>query len=386
MNFGFNKEEETFREEIGQFLKSESELVDKVRTEVDGGAGQGLWSKELIRKLGAKGYLTPSWPEKYGGLDKQHIYTYIAHEEIAYWVGALIVVGVTFAGPSILLFGTEKQKEEYLPRIAKGEILFALGYTEPQAGSDLAALEMRADRDGDYYVINGQKTFNTAPHFADYHWLAARTAPDAPKHRGISLFVVDLRTPGITVRPMIGLGKFRVNEVFYDDVKVPKENLVGEEDRGWYYMSTALSLERTWLVGVAQRDLDELLAYARSTERDGRAISDDPIVKNDLAQLAIEMEMSRLLALRVTCLRDKGIIADYEAAMSKMFGSEVQYRLEDQWMKILSLYGSLEMGAIDAPLNGRVSRWYFRAIRDIITRGTNEIMKAIIARRKLSLP
>lgn len=386
MNFRFNKEEETFREEVGQFLKSESELVEKVRTEVDGGAGQGLWSKELIRKLGAKGYLTPSWPEKYGGLDKQHIYTYIAHEEIAYWVGALIVVGVTFAGPSILLFGTEKQKEEYLPRIAKGEILFALGYTEPQAGSDLAALEMRAARDGDYYVINGQKTFNTAPHFADYHWLAARTAPDAPKHRGISLFVVDLKTPGITVRPMIGLGKFRVNEVFYDDVKVHKENLVGEEDRGWYYMSTALSLERTWLVGVVQRDLDELLAYAKSTERDGRPISDDPIVKNDLAQLAIEMEMSRLLALRVTCLRDKGIIADYEAAMSKMFGSEVQYRLEDQWMKILSLYGSLEMGSIDAPLNGRVSRWYFRAIRDIITRGTNEIMKAIIARRKLSLP
>jgi len=385
MNFTFSKEELDFREEVRQFLESESELLERVRIEIDDGAGQGPWSKELIRKLGCKGYLTPSWPEKYGGLGKPPIYTYIAHEEIAYWVGALIIVGVTFTGPSILLFGTEKQKEEYLPKIARGEILFALGYTEPQAGSDLAALEMRAVRDNDNYIINGQKTFNTAPHFADYHWLAARTDPSAPKHRGISLFIVDLKTPGITIRPMIGLGKFRVNEVFYDNVKVPKENLVGEENRGWYHMSTALSLERTWLVGTTQRDFDELLSYAR-TERDGRFLADDPMIKQDMAQLAIEIEMARLLALRVTCLRNKGISADCEAAMSKMFGSEVQYRLEDEWMKILSLYGSLEMGSEVGPLGGRVSRWYFRAVRDMLTRGTNEIMKAIIARRRLALP
>jgi len=386
MNFSFSKEEEDFHEEIRQFLRRESELVEQVRIEIDDGAGQGPWSKELIRKLGAKGYLTPSWPEKYGGLGKPPIYTYIAHEEIAYLVGALIIVGVTFTGPSILLFGTEKQKEEYLPKIARGEVLFALGYTEPQAGSDLVALEMRAVREGDYYIINGQKTFNTAPHFADYHWLAARTDPSASKHRGISLFIVDLKSPGISIRPMIGLGKFRVNEVFYDDVKVPKENLVGEENRGWYHMSTALSLERTWLVGITQRDFDELLSYARSTEQDGRLLADDPMIKQEMAQLAIEIEMARLLALRVTCLRDKGTAADCEAAMSKMFGSEVQYRLEDEWMKILSLYGSLEMGSAGVPLDGRVSRWYFRAVRDVLTRGTNEIMKAIIARRKLDLP
>jgi hypothetical protein len=386
MNFRFSKDEADFREEIRELLKDESQLVERVRTEIDDGAGQGPWSKKLIRKLGGNGYLTPSWPEKYGGLGKPPIYTCIAHEEIAYLVGALVIVGVTFAGPSILLFGTEKQKEDYLPRIARGDILFALGYTEPQAGSDLAALEMRAVRDGDCYIISGQKTFNTAPHFADYHWLAVRTDPSAPKHRGISLFIVDLKSPGITICPMLGLGKFRVNEVFYDNVKVPKENLVGEENRGWYYVSTALSLERTWLVGITQRDFDELLAYAKSTKRDGRLIADDPVIKQHIAQLAIEIEMARLLALRVTCLRNKGAVADYEAAMSKMFGSEVQYRLEDEWMKILSLYGSLEMGSAGAPLDGRVSRWYFRAVRDMLTRGTNEIMKAIIARRKLELP
>lgn len=386
MNFSFTKEEAGFREEIHQFLKGKSELVERVRIEIDAGTGQGDYSKELIRQLGAKGYLTPSWPEKYGGLGKPSIYTYIAHEEIAYWVGALIIVGVTFTGPSILLFGTEDQKEKYLPKIARGEMLFALGYTEPQAGSDLAALEMRAVREGGHYVINGQKTFNTAPHFADYHWLAARTDPDASKHRGISLFIVDLKDPGITIRPMTGLGKFRVNEVFYDNVKVPKENLVGEENRGWYHMTTALSLERTWLVGTTQRDFDELLSYARSTRRDRRLVTDDTIIKKDMAQLAIEIEMARLLALRVTCLRDKGTVADCEAAMSKMFGSEVQYRLEDEWMKILSLYGLLEMGTVDAPIGGRVNLWYFRAVRDILTRGTNEIMKTIIARRKLVLP
>ncbi|MFC2067205.1 acyl-CoA dehydrogenase family protein [Chloroflexota bacterium] len=386
MNFKFSKEEKKFCEEVRNFLLAESELVEDVRIEIDVGAGQGPRSKELIRKLGAKSYLTPSWPEKYGGLDKPPIYTFIAHEEIAYHVGALIIAGVTFSGPSILLFGSEQQKEKYLLKIARGEILFALGYTEPQAGSDLAALEMHAVREGDYYIINGQKTFNTAPHFSDYHWLAARTDPSVSKHKGISLFIVDLKSPGITIRPMTGVGKFMVNEVFYDDVKVPVENRVGEENRGWYYISTALSLERTWLVGIAQRDFDELLAYAKGTSKDERPIADDPLIRQELAQLAIRIEMSHLLALRVTCLRDKGIVADYEAAMSKMFGSEAQYGVENEWMKILSLYGTLQMGSASAPFDGRVGQWYFRAVRDLLTRGTNEIMKAIIARRKLGLP
>lgn len=385
MNFRFSEEEE-FRDEVRNFLTSESKLVEQVRIEIDSGTGQGPSSKELIRKLGTKGYLTPAWPKKYGGLGKSPIYTYLAHEEIAYHVGAIIIVGVTFSGPSILLFGNEQQKEKYLPKIAKGESLFALGYTEPEAGSDLSALEMRATRHGDYYIINGQKTFNTAPHFADYHWLAARTDPNVPKHKGISLFIVDLKSPGITIRPMIGLGNFQVNEVFYDDVKVPAENRVGEENRGWYYIRTALSLERVWLVGIAQRDFDELLAYCKSAYINDRPISESPIIRQELAQLAIRLEMARLLALRVIHLRSKEVVADYEAAMSKMFGSEAQYAVEDEWMKVISLYGTLRMGSPDAPFDGRVSNWHFRGIRDTLTRGTTEIMKLIIARRKLELP
>ena len=165
---------------------------------------------------------------------------------MAYYVGRIGAVGAGMAGPVILRFGTEEQKETFLPPIARGETEFALGYTEPEAGSDLASLQIRAVRDGDCYIINGQKMFNTASHYAQYHWLAARTDPTAKKHHGISIFIMDLDSPGITIHPLIGLGKVRTNEVFYDDVKVPATRLVGEENRGWEYLTAALAHERTW--------------------------------------------------------------------------------------------------------------------------------------------
>jgi len=384
MDFRFSKEEEEFRQEIREFLKSEAELIEKVRLETDLGAGQGPASKELIRKLGDKSYLTPSWPKKYGGLDKSYIERYIAAEELSYYVGNLTIVGASMVGPTILLFGTDEQKETFLPKIARGESIFALGYTEPQAGSDLASLELRAVRDGDYYVLNGQKVFNTGVHFADYHWVAARTDPTVAKHRGLSLFTVDMNSPGITIRPMMGLGKFRTNEVFYDDVKVPKERLVGKENKGWRCLVTALSFERTWLVGDSQRVFEELLDYAKENRGESNPI--DPVVRQAIAQLAIELELTRLLGIRIACMLNKGAVSDYEAATAKIFGSETSYRLHSEWMKLLSLYGQLDIYSRRAPLDGRVSRWFYHATLDLLTRGTSEIMKNIIAQRKLDLP
>jgi len=384
MDFSLTKQEEEFRQDVRGFLQSESELIEEVRLEIDIGAGQGPASKKLIKKLGAKGYLAPSWPKEYGGLEKSYIERYIASEEVSYYVGNLVIAGVSMVGPTIMLFGTDEQKRTFLPKIAKGDTLFALGYTEPEAGSDLAALELRAVRDGDYYILNGQKVYNTAPHFTEYHWVAARTDPTVAKHRGLSLFIVDMNSPGITIRPMMGLGKFRTNEVFFDNVKVPVERLVGGENKGWRCLITALSFERTWLVGDLQRTFEELLAYIKENKRKGKRI--DVVLRREMACLFVKIELTRLLGMRIAHLTNKGIVPDYEAAMAKIFGSETSYHLNSLWMKALSFYGQLDMHSKCAPLGGRVNRWYFMATRDLLTRGTSEIMKNIIAQRKLDMP
>jgi len=388
MEFRFTKEEEEFRQVIRQFFQSQSELIEKVRQEADSGAGWGQWTWEFMQKTGTKGYLAPSWPKEYGGLGSSHMKRYIVSEEMGYFVGrAALGIGVGMAGPVILMFGSEEQKKTYLPRIAGGEIEFALGYTEPEAGSDLASLEIRAARDGDYYIMNGQKVFSTAAHYAQYHWLAARTDPDAAKHRGISMFIVNLDSPGITIRPYITIGKMRTNEVFYDDVKVPNDRLVGEENRGWKYLVTALSFERTWFAGENMYDFDQILDYIRNTEYNGKPLADDPVVRQDIAQIATELEVNRLYGLRVACMLNRGNVPTYEAAMAKMFGSEMEYQMINIWMKLLSLYGPLDVGSKYAVRDGRpFQRYSVGATRDLLTRGTSEIMRNIIATLGLDLP
>ena len=386
MDFRLTEEEEDFRQEVRHFLQGESELIEKVRWEETLGTGWEESTKELLRKTGARGYLTPAWPKEYGGLDASNVERHIVAEEMAYFVGRMGAVGVGMAGPVVLRFGTEEQKKTFLPRISRGEIEFALGYTEPEAGSDLASLQMRAVRDGDYYIINGQKVFNTACHYADYHWLAARTDTTVKKHRGISMFIVDLDSPGITIRPLIGLGKIRTNEVFYDDVKVPVERLVGEENHGWEYLVAALAFERTWYAGENIYDLEELVDYIKNTKHNGKPMADDPVVRRDVAQLAIEIEVARLFGFRIACMLDKGNIPTYESSMTKLFGSETSYRLADEWMKILAQHGQLDMSSKHAFENGRMGRvFYNRATRSLITAGTSEVQRNIIA-LQLGLP
>jgi len=386
MDFRLTEEEEKFRQEVRQFLQGESELIEKVRWEETLGTGWGESTKDLLRKTGARGYLTPAWPKEYGGLGASNVERHIVAEEMAYFVGRMGAVGVGMAGPVVLRFGTEEQKKTFLPRISKGEIEFALGYTEPEAGSDLASLQMRAVRDGDYYIINGQKVFNSACHYADYHWLAARTDTTVKKHRGISMFIVDMNSPGITIRPLIGLGKIRTNEVFYDDVKVPVERLVGEENHGWEYLVAALAFERTWYAGENIYELEELVDYIKNTKRNGKPMADDPVVRRDVAQLAIEIEVARLFGFRIACMLDKGNIPTYESSMTKLFGSETAHRLADEWMKILAQYGQLDVGSKHAFENGRMGRvLYNRATRSLITAGTSEVQRNIIA-LQLGLP
>lgn len=383
MDFGFSKEEEAFRQQVRDFLNNE--VTPQLLEETESGLGWGPHTWEFIRKLGAKGWLTPTWPKEYGGLALPPIYRFIIHEELNYF-GALpseaLVVGAGVAGPTIMLVGSEEQKKEYLPRIARGEIEFALGYTEPEAGSDLASLQIRADEKEDHYLLNGQKVYNTRCHFAQYHWLAVRTDPNVPKHRGISLFIVDLNSPGITVSPLWTVEGMRTNEVFYDNVVVPKQNLVGEKNRGFFYTVTALEFERVLSVGGLNKTLEVLVDYVKKVP----SLRDNSLVRQKISQIAIDIEVARLFAYRLAWLQTKRVVASYEAAASKLFTSELSQRMASAGMDILGLRGLLQRNVNGAPLDGKIEHLCRETLLNTIAGGTSEVMRNIIAARGLELP
>ena len=314
------------------------------------------------------------------------------------------LIAATMSGPTILRFGSDELKKEFLPRIARGEIEMALGYSEPQAGSDLAALELRAEDKaeipvgekgeihaedkGGYFLLNGQKMFNTHAHFADYHWLGARTETDPAvrKHRGISLMVVDLKSPGITIRNMTTIAGWKTNEVFYDNVKVPKKNLVGEKNRGFYYIMTALDFERMFPIGGFRRMFDKLVEYTKETKRDGKPLSQDPVIRQKLAEMAIELEAARLLYYELAYILDKGEVPNYQSSMQKMFATETAHRLADVATQIIGPVGQLQTGSKWAPLNGEMELHYRWGFIETVYAGTSEIMRNIIALRGLGLP
>ena len=285
------------------------------------------------------------------------------------------------AGPIILKQGSEKQKKEYLSPIARGEVEYALGYTEPQAGSDLVSLNIRAEDKGDFFLINGSKLFNTRAHYAKFHWLGARTEVVIPKHKGISLLIVDLKSPGIKINPIFTVGGRRTNEIFYDNVIVPKENLVGEKNRGIYYIMEALDYERISTVAGLERDFQEIVDYVKKDRLRLR-----PRIRQELAEVAVQVESAKLLALRVAWMLDNEKVPNYEAAMLKMIVSEIGQELINLAMQILGPYGQLKGDSPWAPLEGKFEWLYRDSLEDLITRGTSEIMRNIIAQRGLGLP
>lgn len=389
MDFEFTEEENKFKKEISEFL--DREVTEGVIEESDSGLGFGPHSWELMRKLGAKKWLAPSYPEEYGGLGLSKMYRYIVAEELDYRNALVVIrglgmVGVDMVGPVILRHGNEKQKKELVSGIARGEIDFALGYTEPNAGSDLSQIAMRAVRDGNDYIISGQKLFNTACHFAQYHWLATRTDPEAPAHKGISMFVVDLKTPGISVNPLWEMSDMRTNEVFYDEVRVPQQCLVGEENRGWYYIVEALDLERLLTVGALERTLKEIIEYTQNTVINGKLLSEDPVTRQRLADMAIEIRVARNLVRRVVWLQDKGTVPNVEAAILKVFVCEVYQGVVEKGLEILGLYGLLRKSSKHAVLEGMIERLFRASFVLTIGGGSSEIMRNIIAKRGLRLP
>lgn len=385
MDFRFTKEEEEFRKEVDEFMRCE--MTKDVMDEVNSMQGFGPHCWEFLHRMGEKGWVCPQWPKDLGGLGAPYMTRFIIEERASYHrAPQTLVAGI--AGEVIRVYGNEEMKNKYLLPIAKGEIEFALGYTEPESGTDLASMmQMRAVRQGDEYIINGQKVFNTRCHWAQYHWLMARTAPNAvPKHRGLSLFIVDLKSPGITIRPLMAMGVLRTNAVFYDDVHVPAKNLVGEENRGWYEVMVALEEERVGMsfVHFNERVVHELLEYYRHAKIDGMPLSKDPLVRQRIAQVRVEFLVANLFRYRCADMLAKGEKPEIESCITKIFSTEAFHRMVSQAVQMQGLYGQLRQESKWAKLP--VDREYLSSIMSLFVAGSNEILRNVLAQRGLGLP
>ena len=386
MNFKFSKEEEKILQQVRDFIQQEATPELLKETHALERIYGGKLGREFIKKFAAHGWLTPNWPEEYGGLNSSEMLTYLIKDAMTYAGVPHSFVGAHYAGATIMRYASPELKEQFLLPISRGEIEFCLGYSEPSAGSDLLALEMRAEDHGDFYLVNGQKTFNTHAHVADYHWVAVRTKPDGPKHKGISMMIVDLKTPGITILPMTTMAGSRTNEVYYDNVKVPKKFLVGEENMGFLYLMEALDYERMFPYGHYRKLFEDIVTYAKETEVNGRPLSKDPLIRQQLAEVATELETAKLLFYKLAHMLDKGKIPNYESSMEKTFVSELAKKITDVGMEILGQYGQLTSESKWVPVAGEVEYNYRWTVVETIYGGSSEIQRNIIAQRGLGLP
>ncbi|MEE9285663.1 MAG: acyl-CoA dehydrogenase family protein [Dehalococcoidia bacterium] len=389
MDLRFTPEEEAFRADVREFIHRE--MPPELATSLSQGEGydQELWAetRTLRKKLAAKHWIAISWPKEYGGQGKPQIYQAIFKEEMAYWRCPGIDPQAYQLGPSIILHGSEEQKERYLGGIARAEVTWCQGFSEPDAGSDLASLQTRAVLDGDEFVINGQKIWTSGAHVADYIHMLTRTDPDAPKHRGISYFLFSMNTPGITVKPIRQMDNGQAfNEVYFDNVRIPKDSLFGELNRGWYVATTTLDFERSNVANsaAARRSLDDLLQFGRETAV-GRRMLRDPKVRHRFADAYIQNEVARMLSYRVISMQNQGLVPNMEASLAKVFSSDANANVAWFAMETIGLLGQLEPNTPYAPMDGHIERIYLRT-GCRVGGGSPEIQRNIIAQRGLGLP
>ena len=388
MDFQFSEEQEAFRKEVRDFL--EKEIAAGAFQPMCDGWIQG-YSPEFTKKVADKGWIGLIWPKEYGGQERSEIDRLILTEEMlrygapaaCHWFQDRQI------GRAILANGSEEQKRDLLPRIQKGEALVGLGMSEPQAGSDLASVQTRAVEDGDHYVINGQKIWTSCARYMTHVYLVARTDPDAIKHRGISEFIVDASTPGITINPIIDItGTEAWGEVFYDDVRVPGSSLIGEKNRGFYQILNQLDYERAGLERLMGNYplFDAIIQFTRENKRNGAPISRDTVIRNKLAQLQIEFEVGRLLTYRVVQVMEEGRAPNVEAAMAKAYCTTFEQKLASVATEILGLYGQLLAESKWAPVMGMAPHSYLGSKGYSLQAGTTEVLKNIVATRGLGLP
>ena len=388
MDFQFSEEQEAFRKEVRDFL--EKEIEEGAFQPMCDGWIQG-YSPEFTKKVADKGWIGLIWPREYGGQERSEVDRLILTEEMlrygapaaCHWFQDRQI------GRAILANGSEEQKRDLLPKIRKGEALVGLGMSEPQAGSDLASVQTRAVEDGDYYVINGQKIWTSCARYMTHVYLVARTDPDAVKHRGISEFIIDASTPGITINPIIDItGTEAWGEVFYDDVRVPGSALIGEKNRGFYQILNQLDYERAGLERLMGNYplFDAIIQFTRENKRNGVPTSKDTLIRNKLAQLQIEFEVGRLLTYRVVQVMEEGRAPNVEAAMAKAYCTTFEQKLASVATEILGLYGQLLAESRWAPVMGMAPHSYLGSRGYSLQAGTTEVLKNIVATRGLGLP
>ena len=390
MNFEFSEAEKAFVAEVDRFIEeNRSDEVTDVTRENMAQLADTPERQEFIKKMAKRGWFGMSWPKEYGGSEREGVYEYLRNERLAYNGAPQIGKGVGIVGKTIIRHGNERLKKEFLPKILRGEIQFAIGYSEPNAGSDAAAMELRATRDGDGWRLNGQKIFTTSAHFADWYWVGARTDPEAPKHHGITLFLLPMDTPGLEIHAMPTIGDELTNQVFFEDVYVSDDYRVGELNKGFQYISEALDLERFTMFTFSpiEQRMEELLEYVKSAKRDGKPLREDPIVRQRIAQLTTELEAARVLGLRFVAASMKGgKPPTIEASEYKLYATELSKRLANATLDIAGPGAQLRVHTKEAPMRGRPERTYRYTVIDTIGGGTSEVQKNIIARRKLGLP
>ena len=391
MDWRDTPEQAAWRGEVQAFLKNELPDFGEIDrySRPGGGEMKAAWDKWRAA-LASRGWIASAWPKEYGGAGLSPIDQFILNEEFAEarapQMGGM---GVMMLGPTLITHGNDDQKKTHIPRILDGSVQWCQGYSEPGSGSDLASLQTRAIRDGDDFVVNGQKIWTSGAQHAHMGILIARTNPDAPKHRGISYFLVDMKTPGIQVRPLINmLNSHEFNEVYFEDVRIPATSLLGEENRGWYLATTTLDFERSGIATSVAHQLiaRDLVKYAKESEAGSHSVATSRAVRNELADRTIEAQVEALICYRIISMQERGEIPNKESSIAKLYSSELDVRLATTAMHLGGLFSQIMDRDDASAMGGKFARFYMHSTTSPIGGGTSEVQRNIISMRGLGLP
>jgi alkylation response protein AidB-like acyl-CoA dehydrogenase len=384
MDFALTPEQQAWVEQVRAFLREHFDPEAEAEARRRGNEASGPVLRRFRARMAERGWLALTWPVEHGGAGRSMFEQFLLMDEFAYWGAPAIDMTSSAVAPTLMRVGSEEQKRRWLPAILAGEVEVAIGYSEPDAGTDLASVRTSARRDGDAWVITGQKLWNTGAEFASHEWLLCRTDPEAPAHKGLSVFLVPIDSPGVQVQPIVTWGGIRTNAVFFDEVRVADDHLVGELNQGWRYVTTALDFERVAIgvTGGLRRLHDELVRYLAGRVEDGRPLLERDDVRHTLADLGARIELARLLNYRAAWMVDQGQVPNAEASMTKVVTTELQARLAASALDLAGPDASVLAGAGAVALAHPAYRQapYLR-----FGGGTNEVQRDIIAQRGLGL-
>ncbi len=378
-------EQAALRDELRQYYKEL--LTPELRREMEHEEGTGPLRRKVVEQLGTDGWIAMGWPTEYGGQGRSAIEQFVFYDESMRAGSPAPMLTINTVGPTIMDYGTPEQKEQFLPEIAAGRLHFCIGYSEPDAGTDLASLTTRAVRDGDEYIINGQKTWTSLALGCDYIWLAARTDPNVSKHKGISLFAIPIDTPGITLEPLNLLSSHNINHTFFDDVRVPASMIIGEENQGWRLITSQLNRERVTLCSSAtvERAIETTVTWAKETTRaDGTRVIDIPWVRRNLAEVTAELDYLRLLNWKVAWQVTAKHLDVADSSAVKVYGTEFYTRAFRRLMQVYNELGYLKQE--DPGLGSSLEMMYRSMVILTFGGGTNEMQRDLITMFGMGFP